>query len=212
MIGASLLRYHPDQRYLVGDKETEGVNLFFSRPWEVAYMVANANGIMERRTEMIWWPDLNVSKGAAIVTRFDYNEYKEKAQPADQVLARYEEYLFDPSTLIVGHNFYFDAYMHGTWRRALGKREDYSWMDRMYDTHCLFKALKKGWIPDRENHRMWQYKCQNWVEKGLKSNLALVCRDPSFRIDYNHLEAHRALYDVEKTREVFEKIKWMIEI
>lgn len=210
MIGSDLLRYQKAKPYMVGDKETEGVNLFFSRPWEVAYLIADSHGVKQSFTRYIWWPDLNISQGAAIVTNFHYAEYKEKAEPADKVLKEYEEILFDPSIDIIGHNFYFDAYMHASWRRALGMNPDYSWMSRMYDTHCLFKAYKKGWTPDRQNYQSWQYKVQNWVENGLKSNLGFVCRE--FQIDYDSKLAHRALYDVEKTREVWEQIKWKIEV
>jgi len=210
MIGMDLLRYKPDQKYIVPDKETEGVNLFYSRPWEIAYLIADANRIYERVTEYIWWDDLKVSDGAARITGFDFKTYKEQAKPAAEVLARYEERLFDPSMLVVGQNFYFDAYMHKTWRRALGMPEDFSWMDRMFDTHCLFKAMKKGWAPDRTNYRAWQYRVQNWREKGLKSNLGLICRE--FGIEYDERDAHKALYDIEKTREVWEQIKWKVEV
>lgn len=210
MIGSELKRYAPNQRYMPADKETEGLNLHFDRPWEVAYMVCDANNVYERVVEYIWWPDLHVSAGAAAITRFNYAEYKEKALPAAEVLARYEERLFDPSTLIIGHNFYFDAYMHRSWRRGVGKEPDWSWMDRMIDTHCLFKAMKKGWKPDLTDYRAWQYRVQNWREKGLKSNMGYVCRE--LGIEYDEHQAHGALYDIDKTRQVWENLKWKVEV
>jgi hypothetical protein len=210
VIGSSLLRYRPEQRFIIADKESEGLHLYKHRPWEVAYLICDAKQVYERVVERIWWPDLNITRGAAIKTRFDYNDYKATAKPAAEVLARYEERLYDTSLIPVGHNFYFDGYMHTNWRRELGKREDYSYMSRMLDTHCLFKARQKGWKPELDSYEAWQWRVQNWREKGLKSNLGFVCK--AFGIPYDENEAHAALYDIDKTREVLLKTIWEIEV
>lgn len=210
MIGTNLLRYRPDQRFMVADKESEGLHLQRHRPWEVAYLICDAKQVYERVVERIWWPDLAITAEAARITRFNYADYKATAKPADEVLARYEERLYDPSIIPVGHNFYFDGYMHNNWRRGVGKREDWSWLARMVDTHCLFKAMKKGWKPDLSDYESWQWRAQNWREKGLKSNLGFVCRE--LGLDYDETQAHGALYDIERTREVLFKEIWSVEV
>lgn len=208
MIGSTLKRYQPDRRYAVLDAETEGLSLFYSRPWQWAWIIADAKQVYEREEHYVWWPDLKVSQQAAIITRFNYAVYKERAEDPHKILARLEERLYDTSLDIVGQNFIYDGYIHKTLRRLCGKEPDYSWMDRMYDTNCLSKAYRKGWQPDVANMRVWNWKMQSVHEK-LKTRLGVMCEE--FGIPFDPYRAHEALYDVEKTRELYEKLKWCIE-
>ena len=62
------LRFNKDQRYVIFDTETEGLNLIKSRPWQVAWIIAEGDKIISRNDRFIHWPNLNVSEGAAKVT------------------------------------------------------------------------------------------------------------------------------------------------
>jgi hypothetical protein len=208
MIGTELKRYQPERRYCCGDFETEGVNLFASRPWQLAYLIADSKTVHEVKNEFIWWPDLNMSKQAAIITNFNAVEYKAKARPPAEVCAEFEARLYDTSLDIVGHNFFFDGYIHNTLRRLLGKKPDWSWMSRLYDTDALSRAYRKGIAPDLTNMLAFQYKMQSLREK-LKTKLGNMCTE--FSIEYNPAEAHRADYDILKTRAVYEALKWKME-
>ena len=208
MIGMELKRYQPDRRYLTSDFETEGLNLFVSRPWQVAWSVADAKNIYEREEHYIWWPDLKVSAQAAFITKFDYNRYKERAEPPDKILVRMDERLYDTSLDIVGQNFIYDGYIHKTLRRLCGKQPDWTWMKRMYDTNCLSKAYRKQIKPDLSNFLAWQWKMQSIHEK-LRTRLETMCGE--FKIPFDPYRAHEALFDVDKTRELYEKLKWCIE-
>lgn len=208
MIGSQLKRYQPDWRYMVPDKETEGLNLWASRPWQIAWIIADSKQVYEREEHYIWFKDLYVSPQAALITRFDYAKYKERAEDPVKVLDRYEERLYDTSMGVVGQNFFYDGDIHKTWRRVCGRKHDYSWTSRLYDTNCLSKAYRKGIKPDLTNFLAWQYKMQSIREK-LKTRLETMCGE--FKIPFDPYRAHEALYDVEKTRELFEKQKWAIE-
>ena len=210
MIGTTLRRYQPERRYIVPDKESEGLNLFFSRPWQLAYIIADSKTIYESVMEYIWWPDLDVSKEAAAKTNFNYTVYKEQAQPPEKMLARYEERMHDPSIKdIVGHNFFFDGYMHNVLRRCVGKAPDWSWRDKLCDTDALSRGYRMGLQPDMTHFLGWQYKMQSVRNSKLKTKLGQMCTEMG--VEFNEADAHRADYDVVKTRGLFEKLKWCME-
>lgn len=208
MIGSTLKRYQPDRRYWVGDFETTGLNLFDSKPWQVAWLVADAKNVYEREEHYIWWEGLQVSAQAAAITRFNYAVYKDRAEDPHKVLARLEERLYDTSLDVVGQNFFYDGYIHNTLRRLCGKQPDYSWMTRMYDTNCLSKAYRKGWQPDNDNFLAWQFKMTS-IHERLKTKLQTMCEE--FGIPFDPYRAHEALYDVDMTRLLYEALKWKVE-
>lgn len=208
MIGSNLKRFQPDRRYFVSDDETTGLNLFASLPWQIAGLVADAKQVYEREEHYIWWPDLKVSAQAAAITRFNYAVYKDRAEDPAKVLAWLEERLYDTSVDVVGQNFFYDGYIHKTLRHLLGLKPDWSWMVRMYDTNCLSKAYRMGVKPDLTNFLAWQWKMQSHHAK-LKTRLETMCGE--FQIPFDPTRAHDALYDIEKTRDLYEKLKWAVE-
>lgn len=208
MIGTNLKRFLPDKRYVVSDFESEGLSLYFSRPWQLAWLIADSKRVYEERDYYIWFADLKVSPQAALITGFNYAEYKERARPPLEVLNLYEERLYDTSLDVIGQNFFYDGYIHNTLRRVCGKPPDWSWMKRMIDTNAISKALRKGWIPDIEKFLAWQWKTTSCHER-LKTKLGTMCQE--FGIEYSDIYAHDALYDVQKTRELYEALKWKME-
>ena len=64
------LRFNKNQRYVIFDTETEGLNLIKSRPWQIAWILAEGDKIIAKADRFIHWPNLNVSEGAAKVTGF----------------------------------------------------------------------------------------------------------------------------------------------
>jgi DNA polymerase III alpha subunit (gram-positive type) len=210
MIGSDLLRYAKDQKYMVWDVETEGLNLFYHRPWEIAWIIFKDNQVLERYHAFIKWDDLNISEDAARITNFDKKEYLAKARPPAEVLKEFETRLNNPELKIIGHNLYFDSFMHRNWRRELGLPEDFKWMDRHIDTNVLSKAFKKGWKPDLENYVQWQWRVQDYIEKGLKTSIKAMATE--LGLEYEDYKAHRADYDVAINMNLFNQLKWKIEI
>jgi len=214
MIGSTLHRFKTDQKYLIWDTETEGLNLAFHRPWEIAYAVCTHKEILSMHTAYIAWPDLTVSRGAAAKTRFDYGEYRAKAKPAAEVLAHFESFLLDPTIYSVGHSILgFDTYMHANWRRAAtGATPDWSWLYRLIDTNALSKAIQKGWKPDigsPESFLSWSYKAANYVETGLKSNLAATGR--LLGVAHDEKALHRAEADIVLNHGIFREMLYKLE-
>mgnify|MGYP001552639307 CR=1 FL=1 len=211
MIGNTLKRYQPDFRYLCDDAETEGLNLFFSRPWEIAWLIADSKMIYEEEVHYPCFPDLKVSAQAALITGFNFADYKAKSEDPVKVLNRWEERIYDKSLGVLRQNGFYDGYIHATLRRLCGKdpRPDWSWYSRYWDTNCLSKAYRKEIKPDLSNMEIWHWKIQSIHEK-LKTKLGVMCAE--FKIPFDERESHKASYDIRKTRELFEVAKWQIEI
>ena len=91
----TLLRFNKNQRYVVFDTETEGLNLVKSRPWQVAWLVAQGDKIISRNDRFIHWPNINVSEGAARITGFSKKEYDKKGRPPNQVWEEFSKDLYD---------------------------------------------------------------------------------------------------------------------
>jgi len=143
MIGETLFRF-ANPKYILMDFETEGLHLKFSKPWQSAFVVVHDNKIVEEHDDYPFWADLDVSSGAAAITRFDYNEYKNKSIPATDALQNINKFIYNKEYLIIGHNILgYDSMIHAGWCKLLGLPVDYSWLDRAIDTHLIAKALKK---------------------------------------------------------------------
>ncbi len=212
MIGEDLLRYNKKQRYFLEDYETEGLNLYFSRPWQTAWMIFSLEeGIIEESDNYPWWPDLNVTAGAAIITKFNYNDYKAKAKDPKEILKIHDERLYDPSMIVIQHNgLRFDTHVHCTYRRLMGQKRDLSFMNRYIDTSQLIRGDKLGYKPDRNNFLSWMYKVSNVRKTGLKSNGKSVGEELGIEHDYDNL--HDAICDNRLIHKIFLKYIWKVEL
>lgn len=211
MIGAELLRYNKTRKYLLFDIETTGLNLGYALPWQLSYCVFTIDQILEEANFYIWWDNLPMSEGAARVTRFNPEQYKQEAMEPDVVLGSFEAYLYDPEIYPVGHNVLgYDSMIHGVWRRKLGLVEDYSYLPRVYDTLALSKAYKKGFKPDVSNLLSFQYRAMSYIERGLKTNLGQMGRD--FEISFDENDLHNSKTDIRLNVAVFRQLLWKLEI
>jgi DNA polymerase III epsilon subunit-like protein len=206
-----LLRFKNNQKYLVMDFETEGLNLVSSRPWQCAWMTTKGKTIVSKEDRYIKWDSLSVSDGAAKVTGFSMERYLRKAESPKKVWEDFAKILYDPEYLIVGQNLLgFDVYMVNVWRKQMGLKPDYSFIDRIIDTKVLATAIFKQILPDKENFTAWQYKLLNYREKGLKTSQLTLLKHYSIPHDPNLL--HDALYDNEMCFQIFQKQLYDIEV
>lgn len=209
MLGENLVRFK-DQKYLIWDLEAEGLNLFYTRPWQIAYAIATLKGVEKIVTEYIYWEDLNVSKDAARITNFDIRKYKKEAKPAEEVLSKFDELLYSEQYHSLFHNgLNYDVYVHKTWRRLMGRKTDFSYLKRAYDTSAILKGYKKQWTPDFANFIKWQYQMNNFIEKGLKTNLTQMGKE--FGIKHNYDSLHSADSDIDLTQKVFKETAYKYE-
>jgi DNA polymerase III epsilon subunit-like protein len=208
---SNLLRFNKKQKYIVFDTETESLALALARPWQLSWMVYENNKITKNEDHLLYWKDLNVSADAARITRFDYNNWKEKAKDPKEVLELFESYLYNPEYLIVGANLFgYDVYVINTLRRLLGLKSDFSYLDRVLDIQCIQKGIYMGLKTVPENRTAWQYQMYHYVKKGVKTSVKHLAG--LYDISYDENRAHDAEYDNWLCIEIFKKQILTIEI
>jgi len=214
MIGEHLLRFKKDLKLVVADSETEGLNLARSKPWQFAYIVFHGDKLVDQQNLYPWWPDLNVSAGAAIVTRFNYQNYKDSSSDPKEARQKWLKYRDDSSYYKVMHNgLGYDSMIDALWAREVGEIPNFKWLEQLIDTNCVAKAMKKGIKPDTSSPQAflaWQFRMSNLIERGLKTNLTAIGKE--FKIDYDYVNLHDGLNDIGLNKLVFDKLKWTVEI
>lgn len=215
MIGAELIRYNKEQLYCCGDVETTGLNISYSLPWQLSYLTFTLDKDIQQRTQYIWWKDLKVGKQAALITRFDYNHYKENAEDPIRVLEEFEDTLYSKDYNIVSQNWLgYDSMIINVWRKQLGLKPRYDYMlGRVYDTIALSKAIKLGLKPDISSDKAflaWQFRMLGIVKKGLKTSLGVMGKE--LNVTFAETGLHDAKNDVLLNAGIFRKQVWMLEI
>ena len=207
-----LLRFKFNQKYIIFDTETEGLNLVTSKPWQLAWIEAEGKQIKKKQNRFLMWEDLNVSEDAARVTGFDYKSYVKQAEDPAVVYKEFIDLINQDDVMIIGQNLLgYDIYILGVIARQLGLKIDYSFVNRIFDTKAIATALAKGnKTPDNDDFASWQIKWLNYRERGLKSNQKYLLE--YYNIDFDLKKLHDALYDIEKNFEIFLKQIWELEI
>ncbi len=209
---SQFLRYNNDYKSVIFDTETTGLNLFYTIPWQLSYLICKGPKIEKTVNKYLWWPNLKLSEDAARITRFNYLEYKEKAEDPKKVYEEFADYLYSTNYLNIGQNSLgYDIYILNTLRRLLGMKPDWSFLHRSYDTACLGKFLIYTAPPQiQDNKLLWQFQLRNSWEKGKKASLSALGK--YFDIEVDEENRHDALVDIKLTFEVFKKEIWKIEI
>jgi len=207
-----LLRFKFDQKYIIFDTETEGLNLVSSKPWQLAWIEATGKKIIKKQNRFLRWDDLNVSDDAARITGFNKQDYISKAEDPEKVYKEFMDLIMDEDVIIVGQNILgYDIYMLGVIARNLGVEIDYSFISRILDTKVIATALGKGnKTPDKDDMLTWQLRYLNYRERGLKTNQKFLLQHYEIPFDENQL--HDALYDIEKNFEIFQKQLWELDV
>jgi len=208
---SELLRFKKKQKYCSFDCETESLNLFYARPWELAFITYEGNKVLERHQHFIWFDDLNVSPDAARITGFDKSKIKREGITPQKAIDIFDKYLYNSEYKIIGTNILgFDVYIYNTLRRLCGKKNDYSYISRCYDTVSLMRAYIGNIKPPEEQKEMilWQYKLLHKIIRG--AGLQASCR--ALDVPYDKDRHHEGLYDVGLSKQVFDKLMWNLEI
>ena len=207
-----LLRFKFDQKYVIFDTETEGLNLVTSKPWQLAWIETEGKKIKKKQNRFLMWEDLNVSEDAAKVTGFNYQSYAKQAEDPMIVYKDFINLINQDDVIIIGQDLLgYDIYILGVVARQLGLKIDYSFINRIFDTKAIATALAKGnKSPDKEDFISWQLKWLNYRERGLKTNQKYLLE--YYDIDFDAKKLHDALYDIEKNFEIFLKQIWELEI
>jgi DNA polymerase III alpha subunit (gram-positive type) len=193
-----------ESKFLIFDYETEGLNLCFSRPWELGFNVYHGTKLVEEHQYYIKWPNLSVSEGAAKATGFNYDKVQKEGKDPKFVTDLFDKYIYNNDyKLVTTNGIGFDVYMHNVSRKLLGYKTDYSYLTRMYDNDALSRAYKKGIkVPDNpKDFLAFQYSMLCIIEKGLRTNNAAMAKEFGVNVDESRL--HGANYDIEITWQNF---------
>ncbi len=217
MIGSTLTRY-AETPFVIWDIESEGLNLAFSQPWEIAWAVATLKGgIQSIKVEMIKWPNLKMDPSNPSFKHFDRARYEREAKEPREVWDRFAPAIYGGVNRSVGHNLLaYDTNILSVWRRGMGMAPDHSWLysPPILDTNCVAKSYRASWQPDissPEAFVAWQYRCYHTrLAKGVKTKLGAMCVE--FGIEYDEKRAHEAEYDICVNWEVAKKLIWAVEI
>jgi len=195
-----------NQKYIVFDTETEGLNLFSSKTWQLSWIVGQGSKILETHDEFIAHKELEIPQIVKKLTGFNWSTYNRKSRPLEEVWNKFEKYLFDPQYVIVGQNLLgFDVYMIAILQRLLGQQPDYSYLTRIYDTRALGKAYREEIQKPSRDFLSWQYKIIN--DRSLKARASQNQLLKFFDIDFDEGKLHNALYDIKMCFKVFLKLK-----
>ena len=207
-----LLRFKFDQKYIIFDTETEGLNLVSSKPWQLAWIEAAGKKITKKQNRFLKWNELNVSEDAAKITGFNKTDYLSKAEDPAVVFKEFMDLISQDDVIIVGQNILgYDLYMLGVIARNLNIKIDYSFAKRCFDTKAIATAIAKdNKNPDKEDFLAWQLRYLNYRERGLRTNQKFLLQQ--YDIDFDEKKLHDALYDIEKNFEIFQKQLWELEI
>lgn len=201
-----------EKQFLIFDFETENLNLRHNKPWQLFFLITQGETIIKQEKHYLKWTNLDVSKDAARITHFNPKTIEEFGKNPKTVLDVFDSYLYDEKYCIVGQNIIgFDAFVHNGWRLEFGKKTDYSWLNRLYDTNCLAKAYKLG-LKKKEDESLlnWQFRLNNIRKKGLKTNLSALGKE--FNLPFDELNLHDASVDVPLCFEIFKQLIWRVEI
>ncbi len=207
-----LLRFKFDQNYLIFDFESRNLALTTEVGWQIGYIVAKGKNIIRRVERKIRWPNYRVAPEIAAMNHFNEGQYLREARDPAEVLDEFESYLYDPSFISVSMNgLGFDYAIHNNWRKALGRKTDYSWVDRHWDILATYRAIQSGAKnPPKDDFLAWQYSWINHRDRKIKASLASQLKH--YGISFDDQARHSALYDVELTFEVFKRQLFELDI
>lgn len=210
MIGSDLLRFSNKKIFLF-DFETQRLNLMEDNlPFQLSWAVADKHSITSSTDYYLKWPNFKMSKEAAVITKFS-QKWVENGTDPEFVLNAFESYLMDDSYIIAGHNLLgFDIFVHQIFRRALGRKVDYSYVHRVIDTNVLARAYKLKITPDKNNLLAWQYKIYSNPQRGVKTSLGLMAKELGMNVDENRL--HESGYDLTVNHFVYNSLINLVEI
>jgi DNA polymerase III epsilon subunit-like protein len=210
-----LLRFQNKQKYAVIDCEACSLNLVHKNnlAWQWAILDCEGDKVINQHNLYVKWPHIPISEEAAKVTHFDQNKINQLGIDPKLVLEIVDKYIYNPEYKLLIHNgLGYDVYLHNIFRNNLGYKTDYSYIDRVIDTHALAKGIKLDIKYDnKDDFTTYQYSLLNIKSKGLKTNLTILGKENDIQFDYDNL--HDGIKDVELLFLIWNKwIKWQIDI
>lgn len=207
---------------MIYDGESDGLNLVSVKCWQLAWALATGQRITDSFNRFIYWPDLEVSDGAAKVTGFDVEYYQSigkknktykikgeisKAEEPSVVLNDFMKDVSNPERLIIGQNLIgFDVFLIASLQKYMGQKPDYSYISRIFDTRALGRILKEGLTkPQKGDFLSYQYKIIH--DRTMKSRVSQAQLMKDLNIQHDPTQNHNAAVDIENTFKIFLELK-----
>ena len=209
----NLLRFDEDKEYVFVDCETENLCLHGSNnlSWQIAMIKAVKGKRIDSKNYYVKWDrELRVSKEAARITRFSPLEHSKRALPVEDIFPTIKEW-FEKADYIVGHNILgFDIYLIKYLYEHMGE-EYLHLMPKIIDTNCIARGLKCGiFYKPGDDFLEYQYKIYHTRRKGIRTSLTALGKE--FKIDADWDNLHDAIVDLELNLEVWNQLKYQIEL
>jgi DNA polymerase III alpha subunit (gram-positive type) len=212
-VNENLLRFRDDVKFCTFDFETENLNLYSTKPWQFACVLATTKQTIERVNILINWPNLNISKDAERITRADKFQIAREGLSPKEAIDRIHK-VFSKADYYVGHNILnFDIPVYRSFCREVGEKP-FPIHNKAFDTMSLLKGLPERLdIPydGKSSILEYQKKLSNKIvrKKGFAS-LGGGCK--LMEVEYDSNQAHDALYDVVVNFNLFKKLLWKVNL
>jgi DNA polymerase III epsilon subunit-like protein len=203
-----------NQKIIFFDEETTCLNLLTdNKLWNLGWIVVQNNKILEQHNYYLKWPNFQLSPRIAAMTHFNRELYEKESKDPKEVLDLFEKYLYNKEYIISGFNILnFDIYVLNQLQKLIYNKTDYSYIDRSLDVHAVYKSILFG-IPfnkKTDNFIAFQFKLCNTIRKGIKSGIDAAVKN--LQIPVNELDRHGAIGDCLITNQIWNKIKYKIDI
>lgn len=208
-----LLRFRKDKTLVFFDAETLNLCLNFQHnlPWQIAMLKVVGDRKIDEKDFLIKWDTtLQISEGAARITKYDPKKVERLGLAPEEVFPTVKDWL-DNCDYILGHNTLgFDIYLIKEFYKMMGARCDHLY-PKFIDTNCLARGMKMG-LPLKKDDDLleYQYRAYNKKAKGVKTNMTALGKEFDIQHDYDNL--HDAIVDLELNLKIWNKLKYMIEV
>lgn len=209
-----LLRYNKDKVICFMDFETANLNLSFSHNlvWQSSFLKVKGNEIIDEMDLFIKWDNgIKVSDEAARITHYDQYKIDRIGIKPESAFNQFYPWL-EETDLIIGHNILnFDTFLLKEFC-LLFNRPYKPFLPKFIDTVCIARGLKSGmpYNPNSCSFIEWQYKMSSFYVKGQKNSLSALAKEYNIPLDESRL--HDGLYDLKINKQVWDKLKFEIEI
>ncbi len=207
MISGDLLRYNlENKKFVVFDYEGD-LNLKFTTPFQLGFLVFEGKKIVKEYDFYIKWPDLYISDFVKKYAHFNPQRMDKEGVDPMEAFGIFEKYINNEEYYYVGANVLsFDTMVTYNCLKKLNLPHSYDFLNRVYDVNALFKLYKLSIKPNNDDLLAQQYSANDLVLKGLKSNVTYVAKE--FGIEIDESKMHDGSYDCQViAKNFFEMIK-----
>lgn len=210
---SELIRFRKDVKITFIDCETLNLclNYCHNLPWQISMLDVVGEEIVDEADLFVKWDtNLQISDDAARITRYNPAVIVEKGIAPEKAFEVVYPWL-EKCEYILGHNTLgFDIYLIYHLYKKFNKDPRHL-ISKFIDTNAIMKGLKLN-IPynKKDDFIEYQYRMMSIRQKGLKTNLKLTAEEHDIQFDENKL--HDGLYDLFVNKQVWDKVKYKIEI